>query len=62
MSDCLQDIISYEEGHLNDEEVIKLFQDLIDDGIVWQLQGHYGRLANLLLESGFCDLPGRKGA
>ena len=62
MSDYLQDIISYEEGLLNDEEVIKLFQDLIDSGIVWHLQGHYGRLAALFIESGYCKLPGRKGA
>ena len=50
-------IIAYESGELDEEEIIDLFQDLIDSGVVWQLQGHYGRTASNLLGQGLCSLP-----
>jgi len=46
-------IIDYENGNLNDEETIELFQHLLDSGLVWQLQGHYGRVAESLIEAGY---------
>lgn len=45
-------IISFEQGELNDEGVIELFQHLVDNGHAWQLQGSYGRTANDLIEAG----------
>jgi len=50
-------IMQYENDELNDEETIELFQELINTGLVWQLQGHYGRFAVELLEEGFCKYP-----
>ncbi len=50
-------IIRYENDELNDEETIELFQELINTGLAWQLQGHYGRTAVQLLEEGFCEYP-----
>ena len=47
-------IAAYEEGVLDEEETVDLFQQLIDDGTVWQLQGHYGRTAAVLIASGAC--------
>ena len=47
-------IMAYEDGELSDEEIIKGFQELIDSGIVWKLQGHYGRMATRLIEAGLC--------
>lgn len=47
-------IIDYECGNLSDDEIIALFQELIDSGIVWQLQGHYGRTARALINAGLC--------
>lgn len=47
-------IMAYEGGELDDEQIIKGFQDLINTGIVWQLQGHYGRTAKALIDAGYC--------
>ena len=45
-------IVAYESGELDQEQTIQLFQELYDSGMVWNLQGHYGRLAFQLLEAG----------
>lgn len=50
------DIIAYENGELNEEEIVELFQKLIDEGMAWTLQGHYGRTANALIEAGYCHV------
>lgn len=47
-------IIEYENGELQDYEIVELFQELIDKGVVWQLQGCYGRTAVRLIEAGYC--------
>jgi len=52
MPDVINQIIEYENGNLNDEETIELFQELIDTGMAWELQGSYGRMAEYLIEQG----------
>jgi hypothetical protein len=47
-------IIAYENGELSDEQLIRLFQQLINNGMAWSLQGHYGRFANALIAGGYC--------
>lgn len=47
-------IINYEEGNMEEDEMISFFQELINSGVVWQLQGHYGRTASSLIKSGLC--------
>lgn len=54
-SNYFQGILDYEEGVLEDDEVIALFEYLISSGIVWQLQGSYGRFANYLIEQGLVE-------
>lgn len=54
MMDLSGQIIAYEQGDLEDEEVYELFQNLIDSGLAWKLQGHYGRMATRLIEEGVC--------
>lgn len=49
-------IFKWENGSLNDVDTIKLFQYLIDEGHVWNLQGFYGRTADELIQAGYCTL------
>jgi len=52
--DIFSKVIAYEQDELNEEETVELFQELIDNGMAWSLQGHYGRMATDLIESGYC--------
>jgi hypothetical protein len=45
-------IIDYENGEMTEGEVIKFFQELVNSGMIYHLQGSYQRTANDLLESG----------
>ena len=56
----INDIIAYESGEMQDEEIIDFFQRLIDSGMAWSLQGSYGRMAMRLVEDGVCTLPEQK--
>ena len=47
-------IIEYEQGDMSEADTIKMFQEMIDDGSAWTLQGHYGRTATELIECGYC--------
>ena len=49
-------IIRWESGEMDDMEVVEFFQEMIDDGSVWQLQGCYGRTAMALIAAGYCTL------
>lgn len=45
-------IIEYETGELDHDGIIELFQNLVDTGLAWSLQGSYGRTAVALIEAG----------
>ena len=49
-------LVSYEEGTLDAEHVPVLFQNLIDSGLIFQLQGSYVRVAKELVETGLVTL------
>ena len=50
--DLVTRIIEFETGEATEEQVIELFQYLVDTGLAWSLQGTYGRTAEALLEAG----------
>ena len=50
----INSLVAYENGELDIEDTFDLFQDLIDSGLAWQLQGHYGRTAQALIDEGYC--------
>ena len=53
--DTLEAVMNIESNDECTEELyIQSFQSLIDSGIVWQLQGFYGRTAQALIEGGLC--------
>jgi len=51
-NDDVDDIIAYEHGELDHDATLALFQRLVDSGLVWNLQGSYGRTATRFIEAG----------
>jgi hypothetical protein len=45
-------MLAWEEGELNEDEIVVLFQRLVDNGMAWTLQGMYGRQAQRLIDAG----------
>ena len=52
-------IISYENGDLNLTQEIMLFSQLVRTGKAYTLQGHYGRMAEAMIELEFIDKDGK---
>ncbi len=52
--DTVSFIMDYEQGNIDADDLIVGFQYLIDSGMAWTLQGHYGRVATQLIERGYC--------
>lgn len=49
-------MIAWEEGLLDQEDVIDLFQELYDDGIIEGLQGCYYRQLRVLVDQGLVTI------
>lgn len=47
--DMTEKLIKYENDELSQQEIVVFFQELVDTGMAWQLQGHYGRMAQFLI-------------
>lgn len=57
--DTLSFIMDYENGQLESaEQLIDGFASMIASGMVWQLQGSYGRMARDLIEAGYISPEG----
>lgn len=48
-------------GMLDEAQCLELFAMLIRTGQVWQLQGHYGRTAQALIDNGVLTADGQPG-
>ena len=44
----------------SDEQYIQAWQQLIDTGLAWSLQGFFGRTASAMIQNGVCYMPIKK--
>lgn len=51
-------LIAYENGELDAKETLDLFSRLMKSGVVWQLQGSYGRAAQAMILCGLITPDG----
>lgn len=49
-------IISFEEGEMDEQEVIQLFQELVSTGVIDHFQGSYQRIAQMLIDEGSIEV------
>ena len=54
----MQVLFDYEDGKLDTIQSLLLFSELIKSGLVWQLQGHYQRTAQELIQGGYLGFDG----
>ena len=52
-------IMMYESGELNDVDTLHFFSHLIQNGMAWSLQGHYGRTASHLIDNDYINRDGK---
>ena len=55
-------IMRYEDGEMDQDEIVEFFQELIDSGAIYHLQGSYGRMAQHLISQGLCHRKGQVGS
>lgn len=53
----LYKIMCFEDGDMTEKQTISFFQELVNSGLAWKLQGCYGRYARAMLEEGLISLP-----
>lgn len=58
MTAIVTQLIDYENGELEPDEVLALFAELVKSGLAWQLQGSYGRAAAELIGAGYLSPEG----
>ena len=51
-SDLMSNIIAWEAGTIDPDDVVPFFQALVDTKLVWLLQGAYGRTATAMIDAG----------
>ena len=59
MNNTINLIIAYENGELDNADILKLFSTLIKSGHAWTLQGCYGRTARSLIDEGYINTKGK---
>lgn len=58
LSSLTDKVIRYESGELSPQQQLELFAKLIKNGMAWQLQGFYGRVAMDYIKAGYIDKSG----
>lgn len=53
--EILNEVIRYEDGEMDDLEIVEFFQKLYDTGAYLALQGHYQRTLAQLIRAGLVD-------
>jgi hypothetical protein len=53
----LDKILKYESGEMEHEESIEMFQELLNSGLIFKLQGTYQRTASRLLQMELIKMP-----
>jgi hypothetical protein len=48
----MADLTALYDETASEEEVVACYQELVDTGLAWHLEGHVGRTADRLLEAG----------
>jgi hypothetical protein len=56
MDGLLDLILAYEQGEATEEQVVDLFQRLVNTGLAWTLQGSYGRTAVDMIDAGLVEV------
>lgn len=49
--DLVDKIMRFENDEMDNPEIIIFFQELVDNGMAWKLQGSYGRTAQKLIDA-----------
>lgn len=57
MMDAVSKISAFENGMMDYDESVEFFQELVDTGLIWSLQGSYQRTMFDLLRAGEICLP-----
>ena len=60
MNNITEQLMKYEYNQLTVEEIIQLFQHLVNTGLAWQLQGSYGRTARAMIDNGIVSPAGEE--
>jgi hypothetical protein len=55
-SDTTSLLLQQQQTGLDEDDNVRLFQDLIDTGMAWRLEGAIGREAMSLIDAGQCTL------
>lgn len=58
--DTVDAIMAFESGELDQEATLELFQELVNSGLAWKLQGSYGRTAAALIKAGLVTVPNKE--
>ena len=45
------------DGSLDEEEIVQLFQELVDSGAAWKMDGYVGNTIRGLVEAGLVIVP-----